>query len=137
MLASSQHVYSHQQYPGPQHNDWHQNPHVAHEHARAQAAQAAASAAQQHPYGRLAANTMNGATEHAASPANQDSIVTEENKRVLEYIAQLMSVNTREAALLELSKKREQVPELALVLWHSFGNLISTLSTIQLEGVKR
>jgi CCR4-NOT transcription complex subunit 9 len=34
---------------------------------------------------------------------------------------QLLNANTRETALLELSKKREAVPELALVLWHSFG----------------
>ena len=47
--------------------------------------------------------------------------MTEENRRVLEWIAQLMKPQTREAALLELSKKREQVPELALILWHSFG----------------
>lgn len=47
--------------------------------------------------------------------------ITEENRRVLEWIAQLMKQNTRETALLELSKKREQVPELALILWHSFG----------------
>lgn len=47
--------------------------------------------------------------------------MTEENRRVLEWIAQLMKPTTREAALLELSKKREQVPELALILWHSFG----------------
>lgn len=37
------------------------------------------------------------------------------------YIADLLNENTRETALLELSKKREQVPELALILWHSFG----------------
>lgn len=37
------------------------------------------------------------------------------------YIADLLNESTREAALLELSKKREQVPELALILWHSFG----------------
>lgn len=47
--------------------------------------------------------------------------MTEENRRVLEWIAQTLNSATREAALLELSKKREQVPELALVLWHSFG----------------
>jgi hypothetical protein len=40
---------------------------------------------------------------------------------VLEWISQLMKPATRETALLELSKKREQVPELALILWHSFG----------------
>lgn len=55
--------------------------------------------------------------------ANTDIGMTEENKRVLDWIAQLMKPNTREAALLELSKKREQVPELALILWHSFGML--------------
>lgn len=38
------------------------------------------------------------------------------------FIADLLNENTREAALLELSKKREQVPELALILWHSFGS---------------
>ena len=48
---------------------------------------------------------------------------SEENRRVLEWIAQLMRVETRETALLELSKKREQVPELALILWHSYGTL--------------
>jgi CCR4-NOT transcription complex subunit 9 len=47
--------------------------------------------------------------------------MTEENQRVLGWIAELMKPATRETALLELSKKREQVPELALILWHSFG----------------
>lgn len=47
--------------------------------------------------------------------------VNEDNKRVLEWIAQVLNASTREGALLELSKKREQVPELALILWHSFG----------------
>ena len=32
-----------------------------------------------------------------------------------------MNGNSRETALMELSKKREQVPELALIIWHSFG----------------
>jgi len=53
---------------------------------------------------------------------------SEENRRVLEWIAQLMRVETRETALLELSKKREQVPELALILWHSYGTLIPYLA---------
>ncbi len=50
-----------------------------------------------------------------------ESTVPEENKRTLQYIADLLNEQTREAALLELSKKREQVPELALILWNSFG----------------
>ena len=49
--------------------------------------------------------------------------MTEENRKVLGWIADLMNSSTREGALLELSKKREQVPELALILWHSFGNM--------------
>jgi CCR4-NOT transcription complex subunit 9 len=47
--------------------------------------------------------------------------VSEDNRRTMAFIADLLNENTREAALLELSKKREQVPELALILWHSFG----------------
>jgi CCR4-NOT transcription complex subunit 9 len=47
--------------------------------------------------------------------------VTEENRRILGYVSDLLDVDARESALLELSKKREQVPELALILWHSFG----------------
>ncbi|KAM0269851.1 hypothetical protein ACHAQH_009627 [Verticillium albo-atrum] len=46
------------------------------------------------------------------------------------YIADLLNESTREAALLELSKKREQVPELALILWHSFGVMTSLLQEI-------
>lgn len=54
----------------------------------------------------------------------------DENRRVLEWIAQMMRSETRESALLELSKKREQVPELALILWHSFGVMASLLQEI-------
>lgn len=99
----------------------HQQSH--HQHAQ-QAAAAAASAAQQQHYNRIAAS-HNAAGPLAASSHGQDSAVmdnvTEENRRTLVFIADLLSEETREAALLELSKKREQVPELALILWHSFG----------------
>lgn len=44
-----------------------------------------------------------------------------ENEKVYYLIVDLMNPATREAALLELSKKREQWDDLALVLWHSFG----------------
>jgi CCR4-NOT transcription complex subunit 9 len=46
--------------------------------------------------------------------------LAEENK-IYALVIDLMDPNTRESALLELSKKREQYDELALVLWHSFG----------------
>ena len=48
----------------------------------------------------------------------------EENRRVLGWVAELLNGNSRETALMELSKKREQVPELALIIWHSFGTLL-------------
>lgn len=38
-----------------------------------------------------------------------------------------MNGNSRETALMELSKKREQVPELALIIWHSFGEILEEL----------
>lgn len=99
----------------------HQQTH--HQHAQ-QAAAAAASAAQQQHYNRLAANHNSSAapisSAHALDNGMADN-VTEENRRTLGYIADLLNEDTREAALLELSKKREQVPELALILWHSFG----------------
>ncbi len=103
-------------------------------HAQQQA-QAVQAAAQRQYHQQLAANNGNalsGNNTVPRGPANDaqaaDIGMTEENRRVLEWIAQLMKPTTREAALLELSKKREQVPELALILWHSFG-----MSTVKLN----
>lgn len=50
-----------------------------------------------------------------------DGGISEENRKVFIWVAELLDPARREAALMELSKKREQVPELALVIWHSFG----------------
>lgn len=55
---------------------------------------------------------------------------TEEDRKVLQWVAELLDPARREGALMELSKKREQVPELALVLWHSFGVMTSLLQEI-------
>lgn len=59
--------------------------------------------------------------DHNMGPNAIDSNWIEENRRVLGWVAELMSGSSRETALMELSKKREQVPELALIIWHSFG----------------
>ena len=61
----------------------------------------------------------NLAAAHAQDAGHEN--ISDDNRRTMGYIADLLNENTREAALLELSKKREQVPELALILWHSFG----------------
>lgn len=49
--------------------------------------------------------------------------VAEQKDKICSLVTDLMDAHTREAALLELSKKREQYDELALILWHSFGAL--------------
>ncbi|CAB3256958.1 unnamed protein product [Arctia plantaginis] len=46
------------------------------------------------------------------------------------WILELCNPETRENALLELSKKRENVPDLAPMLWHSFGTIAALLQEI-------
>jgi CCR4-NOT transcription complex subunit 9 len=46
------------------------------------------------------------------------------------YVHQLINQATRENALLELSKKRENFPELAPYLWYSFGTISALLQEI-------
>jgi CCR4-NOT transcription complex subunit 9 len=149
-----QHLFAHQQqqYPGEWSQGHHQHPnhHVAqHGQLQAQAAQAqaqaqaaaaaaAAAQAQQQHYNRIAGNNGTSIQGNGIVPrgpandiqTNTDIGMTEENRRVLDWISQLMKPATRESALLELSKKREQVPELALILWHSFGVMASLLQEI-------
>ncbi|RKF62588.1 Cell differentiation protein rcd1 [Erysiphe neolycopersici] len=132
MISHGAHVFSHQQqYNNQGERSWiHQQSH--HQHAQ-QSAVAAASAVQQQHYNRIAAS-HNSVGPSSISGHGQDSNimdnVTEENRRTLVFIADLLDEETREAALLELSKKREQVPELALILWHSFGVMTSLLQEI-------
>ncbi|KAH3720376.1 CCR4-NOT transcription complex subunit 9-like [Dreissena polymorpha] len=53
-----------------------------------------------------------------------------EREKVYQWISELTSPETRENALQELSKKREVVPELAPMLWHSFGTIAALLQEI-------
>lgn len=130
-MMPAAHVYGHHQFT-PQGADqpWmHQQSAGHHPHAQQQQQAAAAAAAasvvqQQQHFSRLAAgghSSVGGGQlpAHAQDAAHDN--VSEDNRRTMAYIADLLNENTREAALLELSKKREQVPELALILWHSFG----------------
>ncbi|KAI9653060.1 MAG: hypothetical protein M1821_007711 [Bathelium mastoideum] len=150
-------------HPGPHHHVAQEHARAQAAAAQQQHPHAQQHAQQQHSSygGRLgAANALNGTgggsgaggggsggggggggEQHAPSPANagggqQEGIMTDDNKRVLEHIGQLMNAGTREAALLELSKKREQVPELALVLWHSFGRSSLDWGGINLREVE-
>lgn len=109
--------YGHHQFNPAADTPWmHQQTSAHHQHAHAQqaAANAAANAVReqsqsQQQYGR--GQSQDGPHEN----------ISEDNRRTMAYIADLLNESTRESALLELSKKREQVPELALILWHSFG----------------
>ncbi|EEP80981.1 cell differentiation protein rcd1 [Uncinocarpus reesii 1704] len=95
---------------------------------------------QQQHYNRL---TLNGASTNNAQSVpggpdnsaagmslNTDTMLSEENRKVLVWVAELLDPSRRETALMELSKKREQVPELALIIWHSFGVMTSLLQEI-------
>jgi len=52
------------------------------------------------------------------------------NNDIEQYVHQLSNPATRENALLELSKKRENFPELAPYLWYSFGTVAALLQEI-------
>jgi len=49
---------------------------------------------------------------------------------IYSLVMDLTDPDKRETALLELSKKREVVPELAPILWHSFGTIACLLQEI-------
>ncbi|OJJ49356.1 hypothetical protein ASPZODRAFT_14074 [Penicilliopsis zonata CBS 506.65] len=144
-----------QQQPQPHHQAQH-HPHQAQQHSSLAAQQHAQVQAQQQHYNRLA---MVGGAGGAGNPVGQqgavvagggaggagagagdgamasavtvmDGGVSEENRKVFIWVAELLDPARREAALMELSKKREQVPELALVIWHSFGVMTALLQEI-------
>lgn len=78
--------------------------------------------------GSGAANPAQGAGANGMGGENATSVmeggISEENRKVFIWVAELLDPARRETALMELSKKREQVPELALVIWHSFGTFL-------------
>ncbi|KAL3464767.1 Rcd1-domain-containing protein [Aspergillus heterothallicus] len=135
-----QHQAQHHPHQAQQHSSL-----VAQQHAQVQAAAAAAAAAQQQHYNRIAMASNTAASNPAQGVGNGaiggDSAlstgmsmieggVSDENRKVFIWVAELLDANRRETALMELSKKREQVPELALVIWHSFGVMTALLQEI-------
>lgn len=115
-------MYGQHHYPSEASAWMHQQPH---HHVQAAAAAAHQAAQQQVHFNHRVSTSATHA--NALNAVHQDSAadgpnMSEDNRRTMAYIADLLNENTREQALLELSKKREQVPELALILWHSFGS---------------
>nr|CAG4638576.1 EOG090X09A7 [Cyclestheria hislopi] len=58
------------------------------------------------------------------------NLQTVDREKIYTWINELTNPETRESALLELSKKREVVPDLAPMLWHSFGTIAALLQDI-------
>uniref|UniRef100_A0A8C4N0T8 CCR4-NOT transcription complex subunit 9 n=1 Tax=Eptatretus burgeri TaxID=7764 RepID=A0A8C4N0T8_EPTBU len=65
-----------------------------------------------------------------ASGTNATALGQVDREKIYTWINELSSPETRENALLELSKKRESVPDLAPMLWHSFGTIAALLQEI-------
>jgi CCR4-NOT transcription complex subunit 9 len=87
---------------------------------------------QQQQQQRLAGSALSGYSDthtHTQSHTpslhpHQHIMGLQEESKIYSLVIDLTDPNAREAALLELSKKREQYEELALVLWHSFGEFL-------------
>ena len=66
----------------------------------------------------------------STNPTGSNQNLNVDRDKIYQWIIELSSPETREAALLELSKKREVVPDLAPMLWHSFGTMAALLQEI-------
>eukprot|EP01089_Gocevia_fonbrunei_P014253 TRINITY_DN3863_c0_g1_i1.p1 TRINITY_DN3863_c0_g1~~TRINITY_DN3863_c0_g1_i1.p1 ORF type:complete len:311 (+),score=43.28 TRINITY_DN3863_c0_g1_i1:51-983(+) len=64
-----------------------------------------------------------------ASPTRQQDNLADK-ERIYSLVLELTIADHRESALLELSKKRETVIDLAPILWHSFGTIACLLQEI-------
>lgn len=61
---------------------------------------------------------------------NQNNMQQMEREKIYQWIQELANIDTKENALLELSKKREVVTDLAPMLWNSFGTIAALLQEI-------
>ena len=77
------------------------------------------------------ASSANNRNTTATSVTNVNSSNTTLNRdQVYSWIQELSAPETREHALIELSRKREVLPDLAPLLWHSFGTIAALLQEI-------
>ncbi|KAJ1486023.1 hypothetical protein T484DRAFT_1666657 [Baffinella frigidus] len=73
---------------------------------------------------------MQQASIHSGSADGGSGDQAQDKEKLYQLVAELSREETREAALLELSKKREAFPDLAPILWHSFGTTATLLQEI-------
>jgi hypothetical protein len=78
-------------------------------------------------------------TTSSTSPTNSTSptetiaevaSTEEDEEKIYSLVNDLTNPENREAALLELSKKREKVPDLAPIIWNSVGTISSLLQEL-------
>lgn len=68
-----------------------------------------------------AATPAQGTGKHLLLPNGNPPPAGSDEEKIYLLITELLDPDTRESALLELSKKREMYEDLALVLWGGFG----------------
>ncbi|PAV80205.1 hypothetical protein WR25_20083 [Diploscapter pachys] len=66
--------------------------------------------------------------QQAAQPSAPGQEINQDE--ILQWIDDLKDPNKRETALLELSKKRDSVPDLPIWLWYSFGTMAALLQEV-------
>ncbi|ULU00929.1 hypothetical protein L5515_004238 [Caenorhabditis briggsae] len=66
--------------------------------------------------------------QQAAVPSSTNLAINTDE--IMQWIIDLRDPSKREFALLELSKKRDSVPDLPLWLWHSFGTMSALLQEV-------
>lgn len=75
--------------------------------------------------------TSNNSSMNSGQPQSSNSnSAPVSRERIATWITELLSSSTREAALMELSRKREKVNDLAVLLWHSFGSVAVLLHEV-------
>lgn len=69
---------------------------------------------------------------NSESNSNGASLAEEhvEKETVFRWMKELCSIETRENALIELSRRRDSFPDLAPLLWHSFGCVSALLQEV-------
>ncbi|KAK7605195.1 hypothetical protein V9T40_007053 [Parthenolecanium corni] len=67
---------------------------------------------------------------NSAVTAPQNVMNIAEKEMIYQWVLDIPNPETREKALLELSKKRETVSDLAPMLWHTFGTVAALLQEI-------
>ena len=73
---------------------------------------------------------INNTSSQTSSLSSFSSYNDEDEEKIFQLVNDLTNPDNRETALLELSKKREKVPDLAPILWYSIGTISALLQEI-------